>query len=162
PASRSAFEQASSVAPVVITSSSSKTRRLSTWLPGGSSKAPRTTAQRSRSVNTSLCGRRFVRRQQNARVRQVQHFLALRSRVQSHFVNREAAGALKTRKFQADKRSISAFRHEVARNIRQRKPTGSADLLRDSGKSHPGNSCRWDSRGMIEQRRYSWPFSAFS
>src|SRR6516225_9222000 len=46
----------SSVAPVVITSSSNKTRRLPTWLPGRISKAPRTAAHRSRSVNTSCAG----------------------------------------------------------------------------------------------------------
>jgi hypothetical protein len=41
PASRNAFARASTVAPVVITSSTSKTRLLSTWLPGRVAKAPR-------------------------------------------------------------------------------------------------------------------------
>src|SRR5207245_3782739 len=61
PASRSARAQASSVAPVVNTSSTSKTRRLSTWLPGRVAKAPRTDSQRSSKLSTCLSGRALVR-----------------------------------------------------------------------------------------------------
>src|ERR1700676_3259885 len=61
PASSSAREQASSVAPVVITSSTSKTRRLSTWVPGGGAKAPRTDSPRSSTLTTRLSGRGRVR-----------------------------------------------------------------------------------------------------
>src|SRR5713101_7877544 len=61
PASRSAFAQASSVAPVVITSSTSKTRSLSTWLPGHVAKAPRTASHVSLDVRRCLSGRgRFL------------------------------------------------------------------------------------------------------
>src|SRR5260370_13265111 len=61
PASHSARAQASSVAPVVNTSSTSKTRRLSTWLPGHVAKAPRTDPQRSSKLSTCLSGRARVR-----------------------------------------------------------------------------------------------------
>src|SRR5258708_11815677 len=53
PASRSARAQASRVAPVVNTSSTSKTRRLSTWLPWRVAKAPRTDSHRSSKL--SIC-----------------------------------------------------------------------------------------------------------
>jgi len=43
-----------SVAPVVITSSTSMTRWLSTWLPAPVAKAPRTASRRSSSVNKHL------------------------------------------------------------------------------------------------------------
>ena len=52
---------ASSVAPVVITSSTSKTRLLSTWLPGRVAKAPRTMRQRSSLLSMCLSGRALVR-----------------------------------------------------------------------------------------------------
>jgi hypothetical protein len=42
PASRKTFAHESGVAPQVITSSTSKTHKLSTWLPGRVAKAPRT------------------------------------------------------------------------------------------------------------------------
>src|SRR5229473_699298 len=61
PAPRNARAQASSVAPVVITSSTSKTLRLSTRLPGRAAKAPRTVSQRSCKLSFSLSGRGFVR-----------------------------------------------------------------------------------------------------
>src|SRR5258708_2688802 len=61
PASRSALAHASSVAPVVNTSSTSKTRRLSTWVPGRVAKAPRTEAHRSSKLSTRLSGRARVR-----------------------------------------------------------------------------------------------------
>jgi len=63
PASSSAREQASSVAPVVITSSTSKTRRLSTWVPGRVAKAPRSDSQPSSRLSTRLSGRGRVRQQ---------------------------------------------------------------------------------------------------
>jgi hypothetical protein len=47
PASRKVLAHESSVAPEVITSSTSKTRKLSTWLPGRVAKAPRTDSHRS-------------------------------------------------------------------------------------------------------------------
>src|SRR5260370_1385408 len=53
PALRNAFAHASSVAPVVITLSTSKTRLLSTWLPEPVAKALRTAFERSR--RRSLC-----------------------------------------------------------------------------------------------------------
>src|SRR5712671_7751650 len=61
PASRSALAQASSVAPVVNTSSTSKTRILSTWLPGRVAKAPRTDSHLSSKLSTCLSGRARVR-----------------------------------------------------------------------------------------------------
>jgi hypothetical protein len=60
PDSRSARAQPSSVAPAVNTSSTSKTRLLSTWLPGRVAKAPRTDAQRSSKLSTCLSGRGLV------------------------------------------------------------------------------------------------------
>src|SRR5271170_1213901 len=56
PDSSSALAHSFSVAPVVITSSTSKTRFLSTWLPGRVAKAPRTDSQRSSRVSTCLGG----------------------------------------------------------------------------------------------------------
>jgi len=56
-ASRYAFAHASRVAPIVITSSTSMTRWLSTWLPAPVAKAPRTASQRSSSVNKHSSGR---------------------------------------------------------------------------------------------------------
>src|SRR2546428_2587728 len=61
PASRNARAQASSVAPVVNTSSINKTRKLSTWLPGRVAKAPRTDSQRSSRLRIRLSGRARVR-----------------------------------------------------------------------------------------------------
>src|SRR5215467_8576424 len=61
PASRNARAQASKVAPVVNTSSTDRTRRLSTWLPGRMAKAPRTDSQRSSRERIRLSGRAFVR-----------------------------------------------------------------------------------------------------
>ena len=61
PASSNALAHASSVAPVVITSSTSKTRLLSTWLPGRVAKAPRTMRQRSSLLSMCLSGRALVR-----------------------------------------------------------------------------------------------------
>jgi hypothetical protein len=61
PASSNARAHASSVAPVVNTSSNSKTRRLSTWLPGRVAKAPRTDSQCSSKVRICLSGRARVR-----------------------------------------------------------------------------------------------------
>ena len=66
PASRSARALASSVAPVVNTSSTSKKRKLSTWLPGRVAKAPRTDSQRSSNLSTCLSGRARVRTSSNA------------------------------------------------------------------------------------------------
>jgi hypothetical protein len=60
PGPRSVLAQASSVAPVVNTSSTSKTRKLSTWLPGRVAKAPRTDSQRSSKLSTCLSGRARV------------------------------------------------------------------------------------------------------
>src|SRR5712664_1469286 len=54
PAPRNALAQASRVAPVVITSSTSKTRRLSTLLPGRAAKAPRTESHRSSKLRICL------------------------------------------------------------------------------------------------------------
>ena len=61
PASRRARALASSVAPVVNTSSTSKTRILSTWLPGRVAKAPRTDSHLSSKLSTCLSGRARVR-----------------------------------------------------------------------------------------------------
>ena len=61
PASRSAREHASSVAPVVITSSSSKTRKLSTRPPLRMAKAPRTDSHRSSQCSRCFSGRGRVR-----------------------------------------------------------------------------------------------------
>jgi hypothetical protein len=47
PASRNAFVHESGVTPEVITSSTSKTRKLSTWLPGRVAKTPRTASHLS-------------------------------------------------------------------------------------------------------------------
>src|SRR5882724_2558004 len=56
PLRANAFAHASSVAPVVFTSSTSKTRRLSTWLPGCVAKAPRTDSRHWRNVSRCLSG----------------------------------------------------------------------------------------------------------
>src|SRR5467141_5344672 len=61
PASRSALAQASSVTPVVNTSSTSKPRTLSTWLPGRVAKAPRTDSHLSSKLSTCLPGRARMR-----------------------------------------------------------------------------------------------------
>src|ERR1700676_268016 len=50
-----------SPAPEVITSSTSKTRKLSTWLPGRVAKAPRTDSQRSSRVSRCFSGRGRMR-----------------------------------------------------------------------------------------------------
>jgi hypothetical protein len=56
PASSNALAHASSVAPVVITSSTSKKRLLSTRLPGRVAKTPRTIRQLSSLVSMCLSG----------------------------------------------------------------------------------------------------------
>jgi hypothetical protein len=62
------LEQASSVAPVVITSSTSKTRKLSTWVPGRVAKAPRTDSQRSREPEDVLVWTRAGASQQDGTI----------------------------------------------------------------------------------------------
>src|ERR1700719_597956 len=57
PASRKVLAHESNVAPEVITSSTSKTRKLSTWLPGRVAKAPRTDSHRSSKLSKCLSGR---------------------------------------------------------------------------------------------------------
>ncbi len=66
PASRRARALASSVAPVVNTSSTSKPPRLSTWLPGRVAKAPCTDSQGSSKLSTCVSGRARVRTSSNA------------------------------------------------------------------------------------------------
>jgi hypothetical protein len=61
PESSNARAHASSVAPVVTTSSTSKTRSLSTWLPGRVANAPRAISDGSAIGSTRFCGRSRVR-----------------------------------------------------------------------------------------------------
>jgi hypothetical protein len=61
PASRNARAHASSVAPVVITSSSNKTRKLSTRPPSRIAKAPRTASERSSLRSKCFRGRGLAR-----------------------------------------------------------------------------------------------------
>lgn len=62
PASRNARAHASNVAPVVITSSSSRIRKLSTRPRSDTAKAPRTASQRSSFRSKCFSGRGFDRR----------------------------------------------------------------------------------------------------
>src|ERR1700674_3539688 len=66
PASRSTRVHASRVAPVVNTSSTSKTRWLSTWLPGRVAKAPRTDAHLPSRLRIRLSSRARVRTSRTA------------------------------------------------------------------------------------------------
>jgi len=67
PASRSAREHASSVAPVVITSSSSRIRKLSTGPPSRMAKAPRTASHLSSLLSRCFSGRGFARTSNSGR-----------------------------------------------------------------------------------------------
>jgi len=59
-------------APVVSTSSTNKTRRLSTWLPGRVAKAQRTDSQRSSRFSTCLSGAAARTHQKHRLMRQAQ------------------------------------------------------------------------------------------